>query len=306
METDGILIIDKPAGWTSHDVVAKARGILRTRRIGHTGTLDPFATGVLVLCLNRATRVARFLTGHEKEYVATIRLGWRTETGDLTGQMIGEPLDPRDFTRAGIEAAVSHLRGPITQIPPMFSAKKQAGRKLYELARAGKEVERAPIEVTISRLDLLSVNNPDHDPPALDLEVHVTCSAGTYIRTLAEDVGQRLGVGAHLVALRRLRAGRCLITEALTLEAVAGAVSDGTIEAAVHPMATVLDLPVHHISEEETVAIGHGRPLPSPIDNGQRWRPGEMVSLCGVDGQLIAIAQYESGRESLAPRVVLA
>lgn len=300
-ENDGILIIDKPVDWTSHDVVAKMRGILKTRRIGHTGTLDPFATGVLVVCVNRATRLVQFLTGHDKEYLATIRLGWRTETGDLTGQPLGDPVEARNINEAMILGALDHFRGRIRQTPPMFSAKKIAGRKLYELAREGREIEREPIEVTISDLELLSLDTPTASPTSLDLEVRVTCSAGTYIRTLAEDIGQQLGIGAHLVALRRIRAGNCRIEQAITLEELTEIARAGETAKHLQDMAATLDLPILPLTSEELVSIGHGRPLPC----ADHWSAHQLVSLCDQLGHLMAIAAYDSDRRALAPRVVL-
>jgi len=220
---DGALIIDKPAGLTSHDVVARVRRIIGERRVGHTGTLDPFATGVLVVLVGRATRLAQFLSGAEKEYEATVRLGYATDTGDLTGTRV-----PDSFTTAAaefhgeeVETAMASLRGDIEQTPPMYSAKKLGGRKLYELARRGEEVERQPVRITVSEFELSSKNgsflNLNSDGTT-DLQVRVVCSAGTYIRTLAEDLGKRLDVGAHLVELRRTRAGRFKIHDAITLE----------------------------------------------------------------------------------------
>src|SRR5215467_13028616 len=159
--TDGVLVIDKPEGLTSHDVVARVRKILGTRRVGHTGTLDPFATGVLVVCVNRATRLAQFLTGDDKEYVATMRLGFATDTGDLTGTPKTPVTDAGHITSNNVKEAFSRFLGPIKQIPPMYSAKKVSGVKLYEMARRGEEIERAPIGVEIKKLELL---NPADDP----------------------------------------------------------------------------------------------------------------------------------------------
>src|SRR6266508_6686632 len=212
---DGVLIIDKPPGLTSHDVVAQVRHILHERRVGHTGTLDPFATGVLVTLIGRATRLAQFLNGLEKEYEAVIRLGYATDTGDLTGKPIrkseeesileSEPTGNRgeSWSKEQIEAALKGLRGEIDQVPPMYSAKKQGGRKLYELARRGEEVERKPVRVWIYEFEPINLASKpmaellkDNRDGTFDLEVRVACSAGTYIRTLAEDFGKRLGVGA--------------------------------------------------------------------------------------------------------------
>src|SRR6267142_126898 len=204
---DGMLIIDKPVGMTSHDVVAQVRHILRERRVGHTGTLDPFATGVLAILVGRATRLAQFLSGLEKEYEAVIRLGYATDTGDITGKPVSDnAVNPgQKWTREQIEAALESLRGDIDQVPPMYSAKKQSGRKLYELARRGEVVERKPARVCIYKfepINLASKPTPellkDNLDGTFDFEVSIECSSGTYIRTLAEDFGKRLGVGAHL------------------------------------------------------------------------------------------------------------
>src|SRR2546425_7116833 len=194
---DGALIIDKPAGMTSHDVVALVRKTIGERRVGHTGTLDPFATGVLVVLVGRATRLARFLSGAEKEYEAVIRLGYATDTGDITGARIEkdkpgfttETKRTPSFLREEIESALASLRGEIEQTPPMYSAKKIAGKKLYELARRGEQVERKPVRVTISDFAAVPHNGlllNENSDGARDLRTRVTCSAGTYIRTLAE------------------------------------------------------------------------------------------------------------------------
>ncbi len=207
---DGVLIIDKPAGWTSHDVVARVRRVLRERRVGHTGTLDPFATGVLVVLVGRATRLAQFLAGAEKEYEATVRFGYATDTGDLTGARRDDEKyrDGECASLAGeeIEAALAALRGEIEQVPPMYSAKKVQGQKLYELARRGEEVERKAVRVRVSEFEIM--DGPDgapwlrrNDDGTCDLSTRVVCSAGTYVRVLAESLGERLGTGAHLAAL---------------------------------------------------------------------------------------------------------
>ncbi|HYY41487.1 MAG TPA: tRNA pseudouridine(55) synthase TruB, partial [Pyrinomonadaceae bacterium] len=222
---DGILVIDKLAGWTSHDVVARVRRILRERRVGHTGTLDPFATGVLVMLVGRATRLAQFLAGAEKEYAAIVRFGYATDTGDLTGVprlAEGERVQPcAAWSDAEIEAACARLRGQIEQVPPMYSAKKIAGRKLYELARQGVEVERQAVRVVVRELEALPSDGAlltRHEDGTCELRVRVVCSAGTYVRTLAESIGENLGTGAHLSALRRTRAGDFRLVDAVSLE----------------------------------------------------------------------------------------
>src|SRR2546422_544827 len=207
LSMNGVLLIDKPAGMTSHDVVARVRKSIGERRVGHTGTLDPFATGLLVLLIGRATRLAQFLSSAEKEYEGLIRLGYATDTGDVTGSRI-EGEEPHARTRSAqslrkdeIQAAIASLKGEIEQVPPMYSAKKIQGKKLYEFARAGQEVERQPVRVTIREFEMLSPADEflrANDDGSVDLRVRVVCSAGTYIRTLAEDLGQKLGVGSHV------------------------------------------------------------------------------------------------------------
>src|SRR2546426_7891730 len=248
LSMNGALIIDKPAGMTSHDVVARVRKIISERRVGHTGTLDPFATGVLVILVGRATRLAQFLSGAEKEYEAIIRLGFATDTGDATGRSISEIQRCPEFHGGAIEAALASLRGEIEQTPPMYSAKKVAGRKLYELARRGEEVERKPVRVTIGKFESMSHNDrllQENNDGTRDLKVRVVCSAGTYVRVLAEDFGERLGIGAHLAELRRTRAGDFKIEDAITLERLSELTESDSIERAlISPDSAVSHLPV--------------------------------------------------------------
>ncbi len=293
--TDGILIIDKPAGMTSHDVVARVRKILKTRRVGHTGTLDPFATGVLVVCVGRATRLSRFLTGDDKEYLATMRLGFATDTGDLTGHPLGPVADARHITPEMVERAMKDFWGRIQQVPPMYSAKKVGGVKLYEMARRGEEIERAPVEVEIKDLEL-SGKTEIREDLTRDLPFRVVCSSGTYIRTLAEEIGKRLGVGAHLVELRRTRAGSCGIERAQTLDQLAEVPTVHLI-----PMADALSLPTVHLNEDERKAVRCGR---SVLRHGD-WRAGERAKLCNSRGELVAIAQFDLQNCVWRPIVVL-
>lgn len=206
---NGIIIVDKPSDWTSHDVVAKLRRHFGERRIGHAGTLDPMATGVLPIFVGRATRAVSFAADGDKEYLAGLRLGLVTDTQDITGNILQETHCA--FTLEEIEAVLDNFRGEIAQIPPMYSAIKQQGKKLYELARAGQEVHREPRPVTIHRLDLLEQTSPT------DFFLRVTCSKGTYIRTLCHDIGQRLGVGGCLYTLRRTRVSDFPVADAYTL-----------------------------------------------------------------------------------------
>lgn len=283
---DGILIIDKPADWTSHDVVAKLRKLLKTRRIGHTGTLDPFATGVLVICVNRATRLVQYLTAAEKEYVATMRLGFATDTGDLTGQPIGEERDASHITADQVLTVLPCFVGNIQQTPPMYSAKKVGGQKLYELARRGETVERAAINVEIKELVLLAKE-------AATVTFRVVCSSGTYIRTLAEDIGRELGVSAHLIALRRTRVGAHTLANAHTLTALEA----GSSLPALMPMREALNLPEFIVTETERTALGHGQLL-------QRSELNSLVQCVDESGVLIALVEYHTAKKAWQPRVV--
>ena len=334
---DGILIIDKPEGLTSHDVVARVRKILGTRRVGHAGTLDPFATGVLVVCVNRATRLVQFLTGDDKEYVATMRLGFATDTGDLTGTPKTPVTDARHITSNEIQETLSRFLGPIKQIPPMYSAKKVGGVKLYEMARRGKEIERAPIVVEIKKLELLNAAGDE-------FSFRVVCSSGTYIRALAEDIGSLLGVGGHLTRLRRTRSGRCSIEDALTLEQLAVLAQSGPGDR-VGPgdrggripmisMAEAVAMPAVIVNSEDCRRLSHGRSIRHPQqhkraqnaeaeessaqensvrsalaeqsgEETESYANGALAKLCDKKNQLIAIAEFDSGKTLWHPRVVL-
>jgi len=210
---DGLLLIDKPADWTSHDVVAKLRGILRTKRIGHAGTLDPFATGLLVIGVGRGTKQLTSLVGVDKEYDALVRLGATSDTFDKEGIIVaGTPSFP-PVTLNDLERALDKFRGGYTQLAPLHSAKKIGGKKLYDLARAGKATEdmRPAKQVQIHELRLEKYSWPN-------LFIHVSCGSGTYIRSLADDIGRELGVGGYCESLRRTRVGPYLVTQALSIE----------------------------------------------------------------------------------------
>jgi tRNA pseudouridine55 synthase len=310
---DGILIIDKPAGLTSHDVVARARRLLGERRVGHTGTLDPFATGVLVLLLGRATRLAQFLSGAEKEYEATVRLGFSTDTGDLTGGRRGEVSGFAEvWGRARIEPALGPLRGEIEQVPPMYSAKKIEGRKLYELARQGVEVERKAVRVSIRELEFGGGGDADvmrlNDDGTQDVSLRVVCSAGTYVRTLAESIGESLGVGAHLAALRRTRAGTFGVAESVTLEQLAELCEAGRVgEILVSMNAALPAMPETHLTADDARRVLHGMAVGAPADAPERWVDGARVRLVGGGGELLfAVGVYDASRALIRPRVMLA
>jgi len=275
---DGVLVVDKPAGPTSHDIVDRVRRAFGTRRVGHTGTLDPFATGVLPICIGRATRLARFLSGGEKEYLATVRLGFATTTDDLTGEPLGAPV-AFEATADELAAALASLVGGFDQVPPAFSARHVAGRRSYELARRGEAVERPATPVTVHALELAS-----RDAGTVDLVVR--CSPGTYVRALARDLGERLGTGAHLTALRRTRSGAFDLSQA-----VAG---DGLPEAAAKlmPMARLLlDLPAVTVGEEGRRLVGHGRELGREVVlEGFPEEEVDRVRVFDTRGELLALA----------------
>ena len=307
---DGIIIIDKTAGWTSHDVVACARRILREKRVGHTGTLDPFATGVLVLLVGRATRLAQFLAGAEKEYEATVRLGYATDTGDLTGAPRGPVAGAEGLmvlAESEFEAALASLRGEREQVPPMYSAKKVGGKKLYELARRGEEVERKAARVTVREFEIL----PDeaggwlrrNEDGTCDLRTRVVCSAGTYVRVLAESLGAALGTGAHLSALRRTRAGEFGLAGAVTPEGLERLAEAGG--KFIVPMEAALPrLPAAHLTAEEARRARHGAAVGAVPPAG--WEDGAHVSMLDESGALLAVGVYDAGAGLVRPRVMLA
>jgi tRNA pseudouridine55 synthase len=275
---DGVLVVDKPGGPTSHDIVDRVRRALRTRRVGHTGTLDPFATGVLPVCVGRATRLARFLAGGEKEYVATVRLGFATTTDDRTGEPLGAPV-PVETTPEALAAALDGLVGCFDQVPPAFSARHVGGRRLYELARRGEAVLRSATPVTVHAIRVLARE-------ADTVEMAVRCSAGTYVRALARDLGERLGTGAHLAALRRTRSGPFDLSQAVSGDDLAGA-ADRMI-----PLAgLLLDMPVVTVAAEGRRLVSHGRELgPGDVVRGFPEGPVERVRILDESGALLALA----------------
>ena len=309
---DGAIVIDKPAGITSHDVIARVRKIVGERRVGHTGTLDPFATGVLVVLVGRATRLAQFLSGAEKEYETVIRLGFATDTGDATGnpvrEFVAEAQTITELRREEIETAMASLRGEIEQTPPMYSAKKIAGRRLYEYARRGEEVDRAPIHVNIKTFELLSNDCflDDNENIPSDVRARVVCSAGTYVRTLAEDLGRKLGVGAHLAGLRRTRAGNFRIEDAITLDKLSKwAETESTASVSISPNDALCHLPSMQLPVDDAIRAGHGIELPVSSDSVTTWSDGQAVRLCR-ENDLIAVARYDASRQAAHPFVVLA
>lgn len=277
-----MLLVDKPAGMTSHDVVAVARKALGERRIGHAGTLDPFATGLLVLLVGRATRLLPWLGGEPKVYEATIRFGARTETDDLTGAVVEEAAVP---DRERILAAMRDLTGTIDQLPPAYSAKQVGGVRAYAAARRGEAIALVPSRVTVHGWDVRAWRDAEAD-------VTITCSGGTYIRALARDLGRGAGSAAHLAALRRIRSGAFDVRDAASLDAV----RDGTASLA-PPLAAVPELTRRRLDEEEVRRIGHGQSLAAGDADADR------IALVDGTDDLVAIGERVGA--VVHPRMVL-
>ena len=279
---NAVLLIDKPSGPTSHDVVARVRRILGERRCGHTGTLDPFATGLLILCLGRATRLARFVSDAYKSYHATIRFGFATDTYDRTGDPTTEIRDVEP-ARANLERVLSGFRGRQMQAPPAYSAKKRGGKRLYELARGGAPVVADPVEVEIDQLELVELRRSR-------AELTVRVSSGTYIRSLAHDIGVELGVGAHLDELRRTAVGSFSVAEAVDLDALE---ERGAGSALLAPEAAVRDLPSASVGGEAARRLMHGQP-PKWDEVQAEWKrssaPPE-IRVLGPKGELLAVGE---------------
>jgi len=296
---DGLLIVDKPAGWTSHDVVARCRRLCGTRRVGHAGTLDPMATGVLVLGVNRATRLLTFLVGGDKTYIATIRLGQSTITDDAEGDIVTSH-DVAGLSAEAVEHAVAGLTGEIAQVPSAVSAIKVDGMRSYARVRAGQDVVLPARPVTVSRFDILDqragrVAGPGAEGPGTadqlvhDLDVIVDVSSGTYIRALARDLGTALGVGGHLTALRRTRVGRFGIEDAHSLEDLETASGAGDLPLITLSAAARDSFEVRELTASQATAVGYGQRIPS--DPAGRSRP---IAAFAPDGNLVAILD-ESG-----------
>ena len=277
----GLVIVDKPAGWTSHDVVARIRKLAGTRRVGHAGTLDPMATGVLVVGVEKATRLLGYLALTQKEYTGTIRLGQTTDSDDADGAVLSR-VPATGVTEAELRRAVDDLTGDILQVPPGVSAIKVGGQRSYRLARAGAAPELTARLVTVS---VFAVGEIRRDGDVVDVDVDVTCSSGTYIRALARDVGAALGVGGHLTALRRTRVGPYRLGQARTLEQLAE-----RLELTPLAEAAAAAFPRRDLTPDEAQLIGHGGRLPA-VGTGP-----DPVAAFGPDGSLIALLTEEDGR----------
>ena len=277
---NGIIIIDKPADWTSMDVCAKLRGILKTKKVGHAGTLDPMATGVLPVFVGQATRGVSFAESGEKEYVATLRLGLVTDTQDISGRTLAG--GPVTVTAEELAAVLPRFTGDITQIPPMYSAIKINGQKLYDLARQGREVARKPRPVTIYELELLERLSD------VDYRLRVRCSKGTYIRTLCHDIGQALGCGGCMAALRRTMAAGYTLAESCTLEDV-----QARGESLLRPVDTLFrqhpEYRITHLRVEQLCRNGNAFTVRTPLADG-------LYRVYGMEGDFLCLSRLENGQ----------
>lgn len=285
---DGVLIAYKEAGWTSHDVVAKIRKLLGECKVGHAGTLDPSATGVLPILVGRATRIAEYLMNWDKEYRAVLRLGETTDTQDASGQVLTK-ADPCQVNEEMIRMVVTQFRGAQRQLPPMYSAVKVGGQPLYKAARAGKTIDRVERSVTVHELEVLALEG-------CDVTLRVVCSKGTYVRTLCADIGEALGVGGHLYALQRRRVGPLSIDEALTIDEIVSHLAMDTLRKRFVSLDQLLSqLPTVIVNAEQAQRVVHGTPV-SPVGISQLpASPHPMpVRLKNEAGQLLAIGTHDT------------
>jgi tRNA pseudouridine55 synthase len=322
--TDGILNLNKPRGPTSHDIVDRVRRLTGVRRVGHAGTLDPMATGVLLLCIGKATRVSEYLMAGQKVYRARVRLGVTTDTYDAEGQIVVS-IDPVQVSRAEVETALARFRGTIEQVPPMYSALKHEGEPLHKLARQGIEVKREPRQVEIPRLALIEWESPE-------CTLEVTCSPGTYVRALAHDLGQAIGCGAHLTGLARLASGGFRLEDAVALDTFAQAAAEGRWVDLLHPVdAALARFPALHLDAEAARRLCAGQaivappqPPPPPFDSAPRLARGAPQGRCGgevparqgrvgqgglaraygPDGAFLALAIYDPAADAWRPHKV--
>lgn len=284
---DGFVIVDKPQGWTSHDVVGRMRRLASTRKVGHAGTLDPMATGVLVVGIGRATRLLTYVVGEDKEYRATVRLGVSTTTDDAEGDVL-ERADAAGVTDAAVAAAVVPLTGPILQVPSSVSAIKVDGKRAYARVRAGEEIALAARPVTVSRFDVDALRRETVEgTTVVDVDVTVVCSSGTYVRALARDLGESLGCGGHLTMLRRTRVGGYTLDDARSLDELAEEVErDATVHVMPLADAARARFPVRDLTPDEARDLGFGKRLTSahpPV--------GGTIAAVGPDGALVALLE---------------
>lgn len=279
MSLSGLIVVDKPVGPTSHDVVARLRRLAGLRRVGHAGTLDPLASGVLLVCLGRATRFVEYLVGLDKIYETTIRLGQTTTTYDAEGEVTAD--HPVNITSDEIAAALPAFRGSIHQRVPSYSAVKRGGQPLYERARRGEVIDLPERAVTIHALDLMT-----YEPPLLTLRV--ACSSGTYIRSLAHDLGEALGCGGHVVALRRTAVGRFTLADSVEPDSLT---PENIAEHLLPPEVAVSHLPRATFSDEDAIRLGHGQRVPAPRDVFE----GDTAAF-GLDERFLGIVAVDGGQ----------
>ena len=291
---NGIINVYKEAGFTSHDVVAKMRGICGQKKIGHTGTLDPEAVGVLPVCLGNGTRLCDMLADRDKEYLAELLLGVRTDTQDTTGQVLEER--PVTVTEEEVRAAIAGFEGDYLQIPPMYSALKVNGKKLYELARAGKEVERQARPVVIHEIEVLAMELPR-------VRIRVACSKGTYIRTLCDDIGSKLGCGGTMASLKRTRVGEFYLEQAYTLAQLQELRDRGELENCVLGVeACFTQYPALHVAEEYRKLIDNGNAFyPSQTVENRKYPEGNWVRVYNHENRFYGIYAYDAGRRLYKP-----
>jgi tRNA pseudouridine55 synthase len=292
MPLNAVLVVDKPSGWTSHDVVAKMRRIVGERSIGHLGTLDPMATGVLPLVIGRMTRLCQFYSGSEKSYEGTIRFGLATDTYDADGDELGEIREVKVSLEEVREAALA-FTGKIQQLPPPFSAKKINGVPAYKLARKKQEVELQPVEVEVKDFTISALNGA-----VAEFGCHV--SSGTYVRSIAHELGQKIGIGAHLASLRRTAVAEFSIDQSHTLDEIAEAVSQDRLEDyLVHPRRVLPEIPCVTATEEDVAKIRHGRSVNLPEMSRSKW-----VKVFAGQADLVCLASRVAGT-LFHPKVVL-
>ena len=294
--TDGIINIYKEADYTSHDVIARMRGILKTRKLGHTGTLDPDAVGVLPVCVGRATKACDMLTDRSKVYEAVLRLGVTTDTEDMSGTVLSE--HPVEVTEEQVVEAVHHFKGDYEQVPPMYSAIKVEGKRLYELAREGIVIERKPRPVTIYELEILEISLPL-------IRLRISCSKGTYIRSLCRDIGERLGCGGAMEHLTRTRVGEFVIENAITLSQLEEIMREDRVEEYIKPVDRLfLEYPKVKVgNKSEHALLTNGNPLAArklKIDDQYRV-DGQWLRLYDLDDNFIALYTYDTEKRRVKP-----
>lgn len=291
---NGVIVIRKEAGFTSHDVVAKMRGICRQKKIGHTGTLDPQATGVLPVCLGSGTKLCDMLTDKDKEYVAELLLGVETDTQDTTGTVLCERSV--EVSEEAVREAVMSFQGAYQQIPPMYSALKVDGKKLYELAREGKEVERKAREVFIHEIEILEMNLPV-------VKMRVACSKGTYIRTLCADIGTKLGCGGTMKSLQRTRVGSFTLEKAVTLTQLEGLRDENRLEEILYPVDSAFaECPKLHVRQEFCRLVDNGNSFyPNQTKEKQTYAPGDWVVVYREEGSFVGVYAFDAGRKWYKP-----